>query len=234
MHSVGGQGPILVDRAPAEPGPASHGLASGWRSRGHLDRPGLAWSASRALIALSSVAGHRSPSEPDATRDHGPTRRADAPPDRVRYASQSSRLPIPLWSQRARKRARTRAFNEIAGQHHRAGGATPESNTPTPQSKPVTQASRLVARNAPSVAFGLGARILPQGQLTYDCTPIRPVACADPKSCSNLPRIVRLPPAAARPTAYGPRGTMELPDETAAKPNADLRSHQTRAPPGSR
>jgi hypothetical protein len=34
---------------------------------------------------------------------------------------------------------------------------------PAPQSKPVTLASRLVARNAPSVAIGLGLRILAAG-----------------------------------------------------------------------
>jgi hypothetical protein len=37
------------------------------------------------------------------------------------------------------------------------------STTPAPQSKPVAHASRLVARGAPSVAFGLGLRILAAG-----------------------------------------------------------------------
>ncbi len=35
----------------------------------------------------------------------------------------------------------------------------PQSETPAPQSQPVTHASRLVTQNAPSVAFGLGRRI---------------------------------------------------------------------------
>jgi hypothetical protein len=89
---------------------------------------------------------------------------------------------------------------------------------PAPQSKPVTQASRLVARNAPSVAFGLGVRIPPQGQLIYDCTPIRTVCERGSQKLLEPPaRIGRLPPAAARPTAHGPRGTMEPRDETTAK-----------------
>ena len=89
---------------------------------------------------------------------------------------------------------------------------------PAPQSKPVTQASRLVARNAPSVAFGLGVRIPPQGQLTYDCTPIHTVCERGSQKLLKPPaRIGRLPPAAARPTAHGPRGTMEPRDETTAK-----------------
>ena len=77
----------------------------------------------------------------------------------------------------------------------------------------------LAPRGAERAVGGIRAwgRILPQGRLTYDCTPIRAVACADPKSCSNLPRMVRLPPAAARPTVHGPRGTMEPGDETTAK-----------------
>jgi hypothetical protein len=40
--------------------------------------------------------------------------------------------------------------------------------TLTPQSKPVTQTSRLVAQNvAPLAAFGLGGRILAAGPATY-------------------------------------------------------------------
>ena len=40
--------------------------------------------------------------------------------------------------------------------------------TPTPQSKPVTHASRLVAQDiAPLVAFGLGPGILAAGPVTY-------------------------------------------------------------------
>jgi hypothetical protein len=40
--------------------------------------------------------------------------------------------------------------------------------TPTPRSKPITQASRLVAQDiALSVAFGLGPRILAAGPATY-------------------------------------------------------------------
>jgi hypothetical protein len=52
-------------------------------------------------------------------------------------------------------------------------GYRPQSKTPAPQSKPVTHASRLVTQNAPSVHSGLSGESRPQGQLNYDCTPIR-------------------------------------------------------------
>jgi hypothetical protein len=44
----------------------------------------------------------------------------------------------------------------------------PDAPTPTPQSKPVTRVSRLVAQDiAPLVAFGLGPGILAAGPAPY-------------------------------------------------------------------
>jgi hypothetical protein len=45
------------------------------------------------------------------------------------------------------------------------------STSPAPQSKSVTPASRLVALDAPLVAFGLGLIILAAGPATTDSTP---------------------------------------------------------------
>src|SRR5579884_662158 len=45
------------------------------------------------------------------------------------------------------------------------------TTTPAPQSKPVTLASRLVAQDAPLVAFGLGLRIPAAGPVVIDSTP---------------------------------------------------------------
>ena len=49
--------------------------------------------------------------------------------------------------------------------------ATAEHGT-GPAVKPVTQASRLVAHNAPSVASGLGVRIPAAGPADFDATPV--------------------------------------------------------------
>ena len=59
---------------------------------------------------------------------------------------------------------------ELSGRHedHRAGwGNADRSPAPAPQSEPVTHASRLVARIAPLVAFGLRLRNLAAGPATY-------------------------------------------------------------------
>jgi hypothetical protein len=52
-----------------------------------------------------------------------------------------------------------RAFNQIGTRPPGRWGNARRANTPAPQSKPVAQASRLVAQVAPSVALGLGVRI---------------------------------------------------------------------------
>ena len=77
-----------------------------------------------------------------------------------------------------RKRARTPERSIRWAQRHRVT-APPRWRSYTlavstgPAVKPITHASRLVAQIAPSVAFGLGAEeSWPQGQLTFDCTPI--------------------------------------------------------------
>jgi len=58
-----------------------------------------------------------------------------------------------------------------------------------------------VARNAPLVAIGLGARIPPQGQLTNDCTPIPGVCVHGSQKSLEPTRVGRLLPADTRPTA---------------------------------
>ncbi len=51
----------------------------------------------------------------------------------------------------------------MVGPRHRAGGMTPWEYGTGPAVSSVTQASRLVAQIAPSVAFELGLRILAAG-----------------------------------------------------------------------
>jgi len=95
-------------------------------------------------------------------------------------------FPIPLLEPRAKEEGENPPrvqsdWDEATGPVGNARRATP-----APQSKPVTHASRLVTHNAPSVAFELGRRIRPQGQLTYDCTPIRGACVPGPqKVCSD-------------------------------------------------
>jgi hypothetical protein len=65
---------------------------------------------------------------------------------------------------RGTNRARTPAQSVRLRRVHRAGGVTPLGVQRRPRSqKPVAHASRLVAQVAPSVAFGLGVRILAAG-----------------------------------------------------------------------
>jgi hypothetical protein len=72
------------------------------------------------------------------------------------------RLPVPRLGPRGKKRLSPRAFNATE-RGHRAGGNARRGTAPTPQSKPVTHASRLVAHGAPSVAVGLRSRVLAAG-----------------------------------------------------------------------
>ena len=104
---------------------------------------------------------------------------------------------------------------------------------PAPQSKPVTQASRLVARNAPSVAFGRGVSIQPQGQLTYDCTLIRAVCVRGSQKLLEPHRAHRQALASRRP-ADRPWAARNhgAPRRDERKANADIRSHQRRRHPG--
>ena len=71
-------------------------------------------------------------------------------------------FPSLSWVRAQRKRARTHARSNQIGTRPpgRWDHARRSSTAPAPQSKPVTHASRLVAQVAPSVAFGLGMRIL--------------------------------------------------------------------------
>ena len=135
--------------------PASRTFASGTRSADRSDRPGLPWSGYRAPAARSSVAGHRSPRKPAATRDHEPTRRADAPPDRVLSASSSSRLPIPLSGTARKEEGENPARSTRLGRGHRAGGVTPVEQNTGPAVK--TSNPRLPPRDAKRAVGGIRA-----------------------------------------------------------------------------
>ena len=82
-------------------------------------------------------------------------------------------VPVPLVGRREGQRARTPSVQRArAGPPGRWVGPW-RSPPPTPRSKPVTQASRLVAQEtAPLVAFRLGPGSWPQGQPLIDSTPI--------------------------------------------------------------
>lgn len=89
-------------------------------------------------------------------------------------------------------------------------GSTP----PAPQSKPVTLTSRLVTRNAPLVAFGLGLRILAAGP-----APQPTLLLSRAHVCGNLkfvaiamksPRLDRREARSARLVSYPPRKRVRL------------------------
>src|SRR5207248_5689709 len=71
--------------------------------------------------------------------------------------------PFPSLSGSREKSTSTRAFRHIGTRPPGRWGNARRSTAPAPQSKPVTPASRLVAHVAPSVASGLGLRILAAG-----------------------------------------------------------------------
>jgi hypothetical protein len=121
----------------------------------------------------------------------------------VSCASWSSSLPVPLLGPRGRKRARTPERSIRLGRGHRAGGVTPVGTGP--QSKPVTPASRLVAQVAPSVASGLGPRILAAGPARDRLYSYRGRLCEpDLKACSGRPGAQASPNCLQRP---GPSAT---------------------------
>ena len=82
-----------------------------------------------------------------------------------------------------------RAVDQIGTRPPGRWGNACRSTTPAPQSKPVTQASRLVARVAPSVAFGLGRRIVAAGPAHLRLYSDRGRLCGP--SLKNLPGLVR-------------------------------------------
>jgi hypothetical protein len=171
------------------------------RSDRRSDRMDMPWSGCRALAARSSVAEHRSPRKPTASRDHERTRRVYAPPNSVPSLSSSSGLPIPLLGPRAKEEGENpSASNQIGTRPTSRWDNAPTSRAPAPQSKPVVHASRLVTHKASSVAFGPGVKSWPQGQLTSDCTPIPAFARADVnKSPLELLRRHRwIPPSRRR------------------------------------
>ena len=89
----------------------------------------------------------------------------------VRHGLQA--FPSLCWVARKGRGQNPRAFNQIGTRPPGRWGNARRSTAPAPQSKPVTPASRLVAQVAPSVASGLGPRILAAGparsRLYSDC-----------------------------------------------------------------
>lgn len=121
------------------------------------------------------------------------------------------------------------------GRHHRAGGVMPVEQYAGPAVK--TSNPGLAPRGAEGAVGGFRAwvRIPLQGQLTHDCTPIGALCVRASQKLLELHREPRQAPASRCPAdPDGPRGIMELRDETTATANADIRSHQTKARTGSR
>ena len=122
----------------------------------------------------SCVVGRRSPTGLALTREHDCVRLACAPPSPVARAPWLRSLPVPLSGSRRREEGQNPgAFNQIGTKPPSRWDNAGRSTTPAPQSKPVTPASRLMAQVAPSVASGLGLRILAAGparhRLYSDC-----------------------------------------------------------------
>jgi hypothetical protein len=92
-----------------------------------------------------------------------------------------------------------RAFNQVGTRPPGRWGYACRSRAPAPQSKPVTRASRLVAQIAPSVAFGLGPRILAAGPAPIRLYSDRGRLCEpDAKACSSSLEQIR---SSARPAS---------------------------------
>jgi hypothetical protein len=98
-------------------------------------------------------------------------------------------FPSLCWRPCARKRARTpRGQSDWTRPPGRWGNAR-RRTAPAPLSKPVTPASRLVAQVAPSVASGLGLRILAAGPARDPhLLLLRTFVCADLKARSDSAR----------------------------------------------
>jgi hypothetical protein len=108
-------------------------------------------------------------------------------------------FPSLCWD-RAQGRARTPRRPTGSGRSHRAPwGNARRSTAPAPQSEPVTQASRLVALNAPSVASRFGVRILAAGPAHLRLySDRRGFLCADPNKVWSDSPIQRMRPYSPR------------------------------------
>ncbi len=127
---------------------------------------GVFRSGSQPLAGCSGVVGLQSPATVAATRDRVSARHADALPNCVQSASWSSNLPVPLGLA-LKEHEDPRAFRHIGTRPPgRWGNARRSTHRPRSQ-KPVAPASRLVAHVAPSVASGLGLRILAAGPAVH-------------------------------------------------------------------
>ena len=105
---------------------------------------------------------------------------------------------------------------QSAGRAHRAGEMTSVEASLAPQSKPVTQASRLVARGAPSVASRLGPGILTAERAQIRLYSQHGHLCApDPKNVvwrrrrrlDSSPAAGPVSPAACPPRNHKPRAS---------------------------
>ena len=133
------------------------------RGGGRSDGAGLRWSGA---IRWPGVRRRRASIAAESRRD--PRSRVNSP--RLRAAELCSvcvmvvKPPVPLVGPRERQRGcNPRAFNRVETRPPGRWGNAHRSTARTPQSKPVTPASRLVAREAPLVGAGLGLRILAAG-----------------------------------------------------------------------
>ena len=193
------------------------------------DQSDLAWSAPRALTALSRVAGLRSPSEPAATRDHAPIRRA--------ARSCSVRVIVFTPSHPSVESAR-KEEGESPRVHLDHGTAPAGGVTPAEQ-----YAGPAVKTSNPSVA-PRGAERAVGGIRAWGENPAAGPAHLRLYSHSHrlrarISKVARTShahrqaPASRRPADRPwPRGTMGLPDET-TESECDIRSRQTQAPVGS-
>jgi len=147
-----------------------------------------AWSGCRPLThftCLTSIAGEsrRDPRSPV----NSPRLRA------ARLCSVRVMLSRPsrpsIESARKEEGENPRAFNQLGTRPPSRCGDARRSTAPAPQSKPVTHASRLVAHIAPSVASGLGLRILAAEPAAYRLYSDRGHLCEPtPKSLLGLVR----------------------------------------------
>ena len=96
-------------------------------------------------------------------------------------------LPSLYWGRAAGRGLRPRALNQVGTKPRGRWGNADRSPAPAPQSKSVTPASRLMARIAPLVAFGLGLRILATGPATYRQYSYCGVCGRETQNSSRLP-----------------------------------------------
>jgi len=141
--------------------------------------------------ASSSIERRRQPARPTITGQLASPacRHVVSPQSHRLQASRPSILQASrpsIESARKEEGENPRVFNQLRTRPPSRWGDARGSTAPAPQSKPVTHASRLVAQIAPSVAAGLGLRILAAGPATYRLYSYRRHLCEPtPRVCSG-------------------------------------------------